>query len=222
MSEEREWSVVMMGFSGNCFAAAFRPEFVGLEERVFGRRGLDITGMCFFPDKHLPAELADRLPLEEAEKAAAALREVGADVRVVRTDAVRDVRHRAAEVWATRCTETFCFTEVDDLISILGAVNTRDNLVHIQPGTPSWNKELSLNHIHVGLGDEPEEATKKGRQTVDALRAALLQAYPERGFTIAHWLGDEVSFWQTTPDSPREPEDGQELIFVEPVSPLPC
>ena len=88
-----------------------------------------------------------------------------------------------------------------------------------EPGGQSWQQEAFLNHQHTFEWDDAEKAVAKGRQMAADMESALRQAYPERRFTICHDLGDQVTFWQTDEDSPREPEDKQELIFIEPSAP---
>lgn len=216
MSEEREWSVVMTGFSGVYW------DFVEAAREAFGREDFDASGPAVFPDSFLPAELASGLKQQEAERIVERLGAAGADVRSVRSADLPDVRHRAQDFWCIRCVGDMCFSEIEGLITVFCPTTLRDGLAQCSAEkSEPWHLESFFNHFHLGFGDQ-EEAVVEGREMVDALKDGLKQAYPDRSFTIAHWLGDEVSFWQTTPDSPREPEEGQELLFIEPVSSRPC
>lgn len=204
----RDWSVVMYSWSGDWM------KFNNVAARAFGREGLSSISLAVHRDEHLPAELGDRLTRVEACEIALRLEQVGARAEAVRTGGVSGVRHRASEVWASCCTAAYCFSEIDGFITTLEPVNAREWLARFDPDESSWRVELWLNHAHVGLGHPIEDAIAEGEQTVSELTTALRQAYPERAFTVMHDPGSLVSFWQTTPESPKTdymPEDDSEL-----------
>lgn len=205
-----EWSIVMTGFSGEW------GDLVDATREIFDREDFDASGPAVYPDKYLPAEMADALTRDEADKAAERLETAGATIMVVRSDNLPAVRHRACDYWSQTCIGNDCLTVIDGLITTLNPTRAREWLYDRLQDVENWQKESFLNHDHIFTSDSLEAAVKEGREMVTELETALRQAYPDRAFTIAHWLGDEVTFWQTTADSPREPEDDQELIFIEP------
>jgi hypothetical protein len=209
---EDKWSVVMTWYQGEFW------DFFEAAREVFGRDGFDASGPAVFPDSFLPAELAAGLERASAEAIAEGLRQSGATVAVVRESEQPELRHRASDFWCMRCVGDLCFAEIEGLITSLNPTNVRDILSRgFAEGSERWQRESFFNHFHVGFGDRPlEEEIAEGQEMVDALKTGLEQAYPDREFTISHCLGNEVSFWQTTPGSPKQAEDGQELTFIGP------
>jgi len=205
-----EWSVVMTGFSGDWWL------FKRTVESVFGREDLDAYKLCTETEEHLPSELSHALTRNEASQVAERLRDAGAAIAIVPSDELREVRHTAAEIWSTRCVGDLCFIEVGGLVTFGNSLEKRNILRHAPCG-PKWQVEKGLNHSHpADAGPPRDKALELEADYVCELKAALKQAFPDRRFTISHVPEQAVSFWQTTPDSPREPECGQELVFVEP------
>lgn len=210
--DERKWSIVMTGFSGNWV------EFGERAKQAFGREGIDSFSLGLFPKDHLPSEIAEGLLQEEAEGIAAELREVGAEVSVLPTEQVSDVRYRASEVWPSRCVGDRRFTEIGGMILGLSPINARENLAHLRDHSPdlrAWEVERSINHFHPGLGESPDEEIRIQMTTLESLKSDLATAYPDRAFTISQVPGhQQMSYWQTAPDSPRE-----EFPWMAPESP---
>jgi len=205
---EIKWSVVMTGWSGNML------KFEQAAIKAFGKKGLSWASLTLGANKHLPAELADRLTVEKANEIADCLRLSGAIINVVPTENMSDVRHRAQELWADRCTGYLCFTEIDGLITTLDRINALENLAHMKNNAPDavdWELEFSLNHSHPSGAELPKQASEMELKAVDRLRQSLQEAYPDRAFTISHVLCHQISFWQTTPQSPKD-----EYHWVEP------
>lgn len=200
-SKRGEWSLVVVAIS---------PVIWGVSEdveRIIGRRGLDLFGLTFQPDKHIPAEICDGLSQKEAMRLASELSPNGGTFEARKTSELTGLQHRASEVWATRCTDTYCFTELGDIITVLGAINARDNLEHIKQATPDWSNwqiERCMNHMHLDGGKSYEEYVENGEKALAELIHVLNQAYPGHAFTVSHALASTVSFWQTTSDSPRD------------------
>jgi hypothetical protein len=203
------WSVVMRDWAS---VGRDWEETSTATEQVLGRRGVDYFSLIFFAEEHLPAELVAGVSKEQSEELAARLSEIGAVSQAVPSAAVTGVKHRASEVWASRCTDTYCFTEFEGLITTLAAINARENVTQLRKSRPEWavwQIERSLNHEHLSGKPSYDECVEEAERTADELRAALSEAYPERGFTVCHDT-EIVSFWQTTPDSPQE-----EYLFVK-------
>ncbi len=197
------WSVVMTAWEG----AIYSWEKVGVvAEKTLGRKGLDTFSLTLFGKEHLPAELADNLPREQAEELATRLSEIGAIAKALPTAEVTDLKHRASEVWATHCTASYCFTEIEGLIFSHVSLNARDNLARTrrtQPEWASWQIERSMNHSHLFDQRSYDQSIEDAEEATSKLKSALQEAYPDRAFTMS--LNTSIfSFWQTTPDSPRE------------------
>lgn len=209
---EQKWSIVMTGFSGEW------GDLVDATWEAFGREGFDASGPAVFPKVYLPAEIADGLSCDEADKAAKRLETSGATIVVVQSDDLPTVRHYARDYWSQTCIGDDCFTIIDGLITNLNPTRAREWLYDRLQDSMNWQKESFLNHCHVSTAFTEEDAVQEGIDMAAELESRLRQAYPDRSFTISHWPGEEVTFWQTTPDSPREPEGNQELIFIEPTT----
>lgn len=182
-------------------------EFLDRAEKAIGKRGLDYGSLCFWGSHdHLPAELYNGLTKEEADTI---VREQSGDGIVMEshlTSELTGLRHRADEVWATRSTETYCFTEIDGLICSLGAINARENVANMKnrfPDAASWEIEKSENHDHVFCDGPDGDYIVAGEMKVERLKTALRQAYPDVAFTISIRPGSIISFWQTNEDSPK-------------------
>lgn len=193
-----EWSVIMTEWSGDWI------EFDKTARKLFQADGIDTFSLTIFADHHLPAELRNGLSRRQADEVAVELTAVGATVEIRRTEEIGEVRRRVHEVWANRCADGICFSEVDGMISTLGSLNARMILARAKPDVPRWEVELSMNHCHVALGSRSlNEAIEAGERHLVSLEVALRNAYPDRAFTLEHDPPSTVSFWQTTPDSPR-------------------
>lgn len=206
---ERKWSIVMSGFSGNWV------EFGERAKRAFGRDGLDSFSLALFTNEHLPSEIADGLSSEKAERIAAELRETGAEVSVLPTEQVANVYYRASEVWPTRCVGDTCFTEIDGMILSPSPINARENLAlmrKLSPCLKAWELERSVNHFHPGIGESVDEEIAIQVAEAESLESDLRDAYPDRAFTISQVPGhQQMSYWQTSLDSPRE-----QFSYIEP------
>lgn len=155
----------------------------------------------------MPAELEAGVTESRAQEIAEELRDTGADIDVIPIGEVSNVRYRASEVWPTKCVESYCFTELEGLILILSAISARENLEHLKeiaPDAKPWMRESSLNHFHPGMVNKLEEGMLLEVEAISDLIHALEIAYPEHAFTIEHIPNSQVSFWQTTDDSPKE------------------
>lgn len=197
-----EWSIVMTAWAGDWI------RFDEAVREVFGRKGLDAFSLTLGADKHLPAELAAGLTFEQANGIVSQLTGSGASFEIVPTEEISGVRHRASEVWAF-CLDDYCFIEIDGLItdSVLGAVNAQENITQMRqskPDFPDWKLERAINHFHPAVADPPKEAIEKEVDEIHRLASALRKVYPDKSFTFSHIPNNAVSFWQTTPESPRE------------------
>lgn len=196
--KQGEWSVVMTAASDNKMK---------IGELSQEQRGLDISSLTWFAAKHLPAEIYTELPFEYAQDLVSQLSNTGAVFEIKRTSELSGLKHKASEVWASRCAGNYCFTELDGVISRLGPLNTRENIDRLRETNPNgatWAMERYINHIHVDIANSDDECIEAGEQAIAQLIEALRQAYPDRAFTVSHIPGSIVSFWQTTPDSPKE------------------
>ncbi|MHB1458370.1 MAG: hypothetical protein ACYC0V_15800 [Armatimonadota bacterium] len=203
------WSIIMNGWSGNW------EQFSQTAREVFGRDGLDCFSLTLGAHEHLPAELAHGIDAQMAESIASRLRLTGAIVEVIPLECLPPLRHYAKEVWADRCVDGFCFNEVDGLIFMFSNINARESMVHVKPNVSSWQIELAVNHVHPGVSLGTCERIEREKLEVSRIREALRIAYPERRFTIAHYLDDCVTFWQTTDVSPRTKEELIEMTHNE-------
>lgn len=212
MSEKRrEWSIVMTEFTG-----IFWDLFEATKE-VFGREGFDASGPAVYPDRYLPAEIADGLTHEKAISAAERFKTAGATMIVVKSIDLPPVRHRAREYWSQVQVGDYLFTEIDGLITLMNPTLTRDRLYRGEfQNQPAWRVESFFNHMHTNMLASIDDAIQEGQEMAAELESALKQAYPDRAFTVSHWFGNCVSFWQTSSDSPREAEDEQKLTFINP------
>lgn len=193
-----EWSIVMTDWSGDW------TEFDKTARRLFRNDGIDSFSLTLNAADHLPAELRNGLSRRQADEAAVELTSVGAAIEICRTEELGEVRRRAHEVWANRCAEGIYFSEVDGLITTLSSLNARAFVARAESDMPGWEVEWSMNHCHIGLGSGSlNEAIETGERTLAGLEAALRSAYPDRAFTLEHDPPNTVSFWQTTPASPR-------------------
>lgn len=202
-------SIIMTGWSGNW------EEFARTAQEVFGRDGLDCFSLTLGAHEHLPAELAHCIDAETAEFIASGLRPVGAVIDILPSEELPPLRHYADEVWADRCVDGFCFNEVDGLIFMFSNINARESILHVKPNVSSWQIELAVNHIHPGVSLESSERIEREWLEVGRICKALIIAYPDRRFTIAHYLDDCVTFWQTTYDSPGTKEELVEMTRNE-------
>lgn len=197
------WSIVM---TGGGFPLKEMEAVDTATREVLGREGLDHMTLTLMPEKHLPAELAADVLRQQAEDLSARLSELGGVVHAVPTAEVSGVKHRATEMWANRCQGTYRFTELDGLIIHLPAINARDCLAvmrETRPHSASWEVERALKHDHVfGLNKSYDECLEEAERIGAGIEQALRGVYPKRAFTVSHNF-DIVSFWQTTPDSPR-------------------
>lgn len=213
-SQPEKWSVVMTGWpsrKGERKTDGMAELGEALQE-AFGREDMSMLSLSccltIFADEHLPTELVCGFALDQAEASASRLREAGAEIEVVPTESVSGMKHRADEVWSDRCAGLFCFTEIDGMIFTSGGLGLRSELSGLRrrnPGMSNWRLESAVNHFHPGEGSTDRERIESELLAIEAHRSALMEAYPDREFTISHWVGGHASsFWQTTPDSPHE------------------
>lgn len=100
--------------------------------------------------------------------------------------------------------DPYDFIEIDGLILIDTQSNYK-RFKQLNPDATSWELERFLNHSHPGLGLPLHETIEEEIRAVEQLEGMLKRTYPNLHFTISHTIGySEISFWQTTTDSPRD------------------
>jgi len=212
--DERKWSIVMTGLPDK-----FPEALIKSLEGIYEPRVRYLIALASYRDEDLPSEIEKNLTLGEAREKAALLQNAGGEVEIVTTTSVSGVRNRAENVSPDRCSRRQRLTEIDGLITTEAPSSARYWVARMRgdkPEAKQWQQESLLNHYHLSIAFPEEEAVQEGVEYIAQMESALKQAYPNRAFTICHWPGDEVTFWQTTADSPREPREGEELIFIEP------
>jgi hypothetical protein len=201
MQSAEDWSLIMTGFQGD--SRLFQEAIPAL----FGREGLDVRTLLLSRDtfpSEIEAGLSHRCAVDIAER----LEPLGVKITPVLTREVHDVRHRADEMWAARILEGQHFTEVFGMILASHALIAHRNLATMRwnPQSENWKFERSLNHRHVDAGMSMNPRERMRAEIVYARKYARLvqTAYPDREFVFAHILGDSVSFYQRSPNSPVE------------------
>ncbi len=196
-----EWSVVLYDTS-----STHLEEFLKKAENVFGKQGLSLLGLIFATKEHFPTEICGGLTENDAKRIAGELSGDNLVIAAKPTSELCGLKHRADEVWATRCAGGYHFTEVDGLIIILVPINARENVARMKgknPGIKSWEIERALNHDHIAFNRPDDLYIDDSEREVERLRTALKLAYPDVTFTISIRPGSIISFWQTTEDSPK-------------------
>jgi len=197
-----EWSVVLYDKSTTGLEG-----FLKKAEKVFGKQGLSLLGLIFATKEHFPTEICCGLSEVDARRIASKLSGDDLAIAAKPTSELSGLKHRANEVWATRCAGGYHFTEVDGLIIILVPINARENVARMKsrnPGIKFWEIERALNHDHIAYNRPDDLNIDDSERDVEKLKTALRQAYPDIAFTISIRPGSIMSFWQTTIDSPKE------------------
>lgn len=210
-TSEAGWSLVITEFQGQV-----EPLAQAVLE-AFGRPGFPALSFTFRSKRaeYLPMEVAAELNLEDARRAAALLEGAGAAVALFQTAEVSNVRFRAGEVWPDRCAQGWSFTRVDGLICTLSPLNARENVEAMRradASRPGWHLERGLNHQHPNHDCSTRKALRDAVDMGAEMAAALREAYPEREFVVAMYLGEDVvSFYQAEEGAPG---------LAEPMGPL--
>lgn len=201
MSEDK-YSVIMTAFEGNW------EKLDKAVPDIFGRAGL-VTWAVAHPDE-LPSELTADVTRDEAERMAAKLEDFGAKVHVLPTAEVEGVQNRAGDLWYSKVTEHFAFTEIEEMIVTTSPMEAKRHLALIRQHSQQFNLcgfEDDFNHMHIApfaTGMSPRAAVREGNVIAGRLKHGLSVSYPNRRFIIYLDPGERITFCQAADDAPKE------------------